>query len=64
MYIFAALTPIRKEQLDRDGFISVPMEFLQELNPAQNKSTARELARQSLPEHSPWDDDAEHWGYH
>lgn len=64
MYIFAALTPIRKEQLDRDGYISVPLEHLQELNPAQNKPAARDLSRQSLPDHSPWDDDAPHWGYH
>lgn len=64
MYIFTQLTPARKEQLDRDGFINVPLGNLQEMNPAAHKPTARELARQQFPEHSPWDDDAEHYGYH
>lgn len=64
MYIFAAMTPARLEQLNEHGYISVPLQHLQELNPSTHKPTSRELARQQLPEHSPWEDDAEYYGYH
>lgn len=64
MYIFAAMTPARRAELEQHGYINSPLEELQELNPAASKPTVRDLARQQLPEHSPWEDDAEYWGYH